>query len=86
MSNDREVWLLEAYEDPYIAPHTIGVFESIEALVVAVNEEYTEADIEWGDNRVILTFEIKSLFSDVIVRRDKIRLDFRPFPVGEIFG
>lgn len=81
-----ELWLLEEYDDPYTAPYAIGIFESRDQLVSSVNEEYKDAEIEWGDGSLILTFEIKSLFSDVVVRKDKFRLDFRPVPVGEIFG
>jgi hypothetical protein len=79
-----DVWLLEEYDDPYVAPNTIGVFESKEQLIAAVNKEYNNAEIEWGPNRVILTFRIKSLFSDKVVRKDKVRMDFREMQVGSI--
>lgn len=81
-----EVWLLEAYDDPYVSPYTIGVFESKEQLVDTVNEDYGDNFLEWEDGRVVITFEVRSYLSSKVVRTEKVRLDFRPFPVGEIYG
>lgn len=80
-----EVWLLEAYDDPYIAPHTIGVFESKEQLVETVVAEYSDAkSIEWGTDRALLTFEIRSMYDNKLIRYNKERFDFRQVKVGEI--
>lgn len=82
MTDMKEVWLLQGYDDPYLAPFTILVDESVENLFAAAKERY-DGELELVDN----THKLYSFYPYSILRTDsrgrKERFEITKATLGE---
>lgn len=43
------VWTVNAYDDPYVSPHLVGVFESLDALTDAARHRFRDIEFKTDD-------------------------------------